>query len=71
MPLCFTFVYDINLLILSNNYIFQKLPNNQTLIALFTAIIVSGQDLVDIWVNRIGTSKTVHWVFLILRCLIM
>lgn len=48
MPLCFTFVYDITLLILSNSSIFQKLPNNQTVIALLTAILVSGQDLADV-----------------------
>lgn len=48
MPLCFTFVYDINSLILSNNNTFQKLLIKQTLIALLTAVQITGQDLVDI-----------------------
>lgn len=48
MPRGFTFIYGINLLILSNNNIYQKLFKNQTLTALITAILTTGQGLVDV-----------------------
>lgn len=49
-PLCCTFLYDLNLLILSNNKIFRKLLKEQTLTVLLTAILITGQDLAVIWV---------------------